>query len=518
MTENKRIVLNIVATYGRSLFALACGLFSGRWALMALGEVDFGLMGLVGGLTLFIAFFNGLLSSAVGRFYAFSVGQASVSGEEGLEECRKWFNAALLLHTVIPLILMIVGYPIGVYTIEHWLVIPPERLSACIWVFRFVCISCFVGMINVPFNAMYTAKQYIAELTIYSVISTALNVCFLYYMVSTPQEWLVKYAMWSCVVGVVPQVLIALRALKVFPECQIRFDYLWDWSRIKQLTHFAGWQVFGNMGAILRGQGVAILINKAFGARVNTSMAIANNVSGQAATLSNALAGAFAPAITNACGRGDFDKMNDLAYRACKYCTFFKLLFILPLALELPKVLELWLKTPPVYTTGLCWSILLMVVIDATTTGYLIAVTAKGRIALYQVVLGTFLILTLPVAYLFVKLGWGVYSVGWAMVLMTTCCAWGRVFFARQLIQASVRYWFFSILLPLLSISMIAAVIGYIPHLFFTPSFFRVLLTSGMTVVSLLIGAWFLLLSCEDKQFVQNYIATTLSKFTLKKS
>ena len=55
MTQNRRIVLNIVATYispersesrreryagCRSLYALVIGLFCGRWTLMALGEVD----------------------------------------------------------------------------------------------------------------------------------------------------------------------------------------------------------------------------------------------------------------------------------------------------------------------------------------------------------------------------------------------------------------------------------------------------------------------------------------------
>ena len=40
MTENRRIVLNVAATYGRSVYALVCGLFSGRWALMALGQTD----------------------------------------------------------------------------------------------------------------------------------------------------------------------------------------------------------------------------------------------------------------------------------------------------------------------------------------------------------------------------------------------------------------------------------------------------------------------------------------------
>ena len=44
MTANRRIFLNIVATYGRSLYALVIGLFCGRWTLRTLGEADFGLM------------------------------------------------------------------------------------------------------------------------------------------------------------------------------------------------------------------------------------------------------------------------------------------------------------------------------------------------------------------------------------------------------------------------------------------------------------------------------------------
>lgn len=36
MTQNRRIALNIIATYGRSLYALVIGLFCGRWTLMAL--------------------------------------------------------------------------------------------------------------------------------------------------------------------------------------------------------------------------------------------------------------------------------------------------------------------------------------------------------------------------------------------------------------------------------------------------------------------------------------------------
>ena len=106
MTATKSISMNMIATYGRSLFGLACGLFSARWVLEALGKEDFGLYGVVGALTIFIAFLNMMLSGALGRYYAFSIGEANRATDEGraadgLENCRRWFNTALSIHTVV---------------------------------------------------------------------------------------------------------------------------------------------------------------------------------------------------------------------------------------------------------------------------------------------------------------------------------------------------------------------------------------------------------------------------------
>jgi len=45
MSPNRQIFLNIVATYGRRVDALVLRLFCGWGTLMAVGEVDMGLMG-----------------------------------------------------------------------------------------------------------------------------------------------------------------------------------------------------------------------------------------------------------------------------------------------------------------------------------------------------------------------------------------------------------------------------------------------------------------------------------------
>lgn len=517
MSPNRRIFLNIVATYGRSLYALVCGLFISRWVLAALGKTDFGLYGVVGGMTVFIAFLNNLLSTATGRFYAFAEGKAqkcAVEGlaEAGLEECRQWFSTAVVLHTVVPVILITIGYPIGMYAVEHWLIIPLDRIEACRWVFRFVCISCFVGMINVPFQAMFTAKQYIAELTIYGIMATTANIFFMYFMVTHPGDWLAKYALWMCLVTVVPQMIICARALKVFDECRFKLAYALDKSRICQLSSFAFWQMFGGLGAILKGQGIQILVNKYFGPIYNASMSIGNQVATHSQTLSGAMQGAFAPAITTACGAGRYEEMRALAYRTCKLGMLLALIFMLPLALELRTILTLWLVDPPPYTAELCWCILLMAVIDKSASGHMLAVAAHGKIAAYQIFLGGSLILTLPLAWFMVAKEFEFVSIGWAMVLTMLICSWGRVWFARKLVGMSARYWMFKIMFPLGIVVGVVGAAGYLPHFVLASGLPRVFATTIVCEVLLLPLAWFVLLDSSERLYLTNRIVRLLHK------
>ena len=82
MINNKRIVLNVIVTYGRSLLNVLCGLFSVRWVLEALGHVDYGLYGVVGGLVIFVEFLNSQFSGAISRFYAVSIGKRLIAQDK----------------------------------------------------------------------------------------------------------------------------------------------------------------------------------------------------------------------------------------------------------------------------------------------------------------------------------------------------------------------------------------------------------------------------------------------------
>ena len=50
MSPNRRIFLNIIATYGWSLYASVCGIFISWWVLAAVGKSEFGLCAVVDGM------------------------------------------------------------------------------------------------------------------------------------------------------------------------------------------------------------------------------------------------------------------------------------------------------------------------------------------------------------------------------------------------------------------------------------------------------------------------------------
>ena len=514
MTENKRIAVNVLASYGRSLLALICGLLTSRWILMALGQSDYGLFGVVGGLMVFITLLNTVLASALARFYAYSVGKARAEkSADALEECRKWFNTAVSIHWIVPAVLVAIGYPIGIWAVRHFLTIPVDRIENCVWVFRFTCLASFVGMVNVPFSAMFTAKQDIAERTLYSTIALIANFLFVGYMAFHPSDWFVRYSLFCCLVSVTPQIVLCIRACIRYPECRLVGRYMFLGSYLRQIGSFTAWKILGNLCNILRSQGIAILINKAFGPKVNASMTVARKVEHQTSTLAGALIGAFAPAITNAYGAKDFRRMRALAYRAGKFGVLLCLLFALPISVEIKEIVRLWLKNPPPYTAGLCLCMIAYHLTEVSTTGHLTAINAHGRIREYQMVLSAISIFTLPVAGLFLWLGFGPYSVGITLVFMIGLNSLGRVWFARKLAGLSAIHWLKWSILPLLATLFVAALAGLSPRLFLSPGPIRFLFAAACCEAALLPMAWFAVLDGEERAYISRRARSTFRKF-----
>ncbi len=500
MTASQRIIVNTLATYGRTVFSMALGLFSSRWVLHTLGPVDYGLMAVVGSLITFITFLNGVTANSCARFFALSIGKGDA------EETKRWFNAALSIHTVLPSVLTLLGWPAGEWCLAHFLNIPPARLATATWVFRLSLISALWGMITTPYQGMFTAKQRIYEMSVWGIVQTLISFGLAYALTLYRGDCWLLYSAGTVGIMVGVGFLQVLRAQKLYVECHIDFSQWWNWSRIRQVTSFSGWQLFGSVGTILRGQGTAVLLNKYFNpaqfAYVNASYSLGNTVSGYTQTLATALQGAFTPEITATEGRGDRSRMLHLSNRASKFGTWLILLIAIPLLLEIDGLLVLWLKTPPELTAVFCRLIIIQFLIERLTFGHMVAVSAVGRIAGYQMMLGGLLILTLPIAWLFLLLGYPAPSVAWAFIITASGLSIGRVLFAKTLVGAMPSDWIKAVLAPCLLVFAVGMALGSLSRAAYGPfSFFRLCVVTAVTTASWGLLGWLAVLDRSEKTY-----------------
>lgn len=505
MTADRRIALNALVTGIRSLYGLGVGLLTARWMLQALGRDDFGLVGVVGGMAAFVVFFNRLLSSAVSRFFAVSVGSRQLSGDEsGIAECRRWFTAAVTVHSLVPLLLVGIGYPVGAWAVAHGLAIPADKVSGCLWVWGLTCLSSTVAMMNVPFRAMFVAHQDIAELTVYSFAETTLLAAVLCYMVSRPGDWMVGYAAWSCGISVAIRGCMAVRSVAKYPDCRIRRDRLGDWSDIRKISSFAWWIAFGTFGDICRNQGMLMLVNRVFGVAHSASVTLATRVATRANDLSAALTGVFSPAIATAFGAKDTNRMLSLVHRIDRLGALCTAVCSLPLMLELDEVMRIWLGNPPPSSSMLCGCILVTVFLENISFGQRAAISASGRIMGYQVFGGLVRVLALPLAWVLMRQGFGLLSVGASLVVSTAAVVLVRVYFARRHAGVSPQEWLRHTVAPVVACLLVAAGVGLAPRLLMTESLVRVALTAVSSAGVLALLSWTLVLKSDERSFVSN--------------
>ena len=514
MTERRRIFWNIVATYGRSLFALGCGLFSGRWTLAALGVEAYGVYGVVGAIMGLVTLLNSVLSVSVSRHYAYAIGFASVAEDKAaaLRDCREWFTVALVVHTLLPAALVCAGYPLGLWALRHYFVIPPALLETSEWVFRFALCSTFVGMVSVPFNAMYTAKQYIAELTIYGFFTSLLYVFLAHWLLTYGGDRLLLHALCSMLLSVVPAAIIILRACLIFPECRIAPGAIVRPEKVVAIFSFAGWQLVGWFGSVFRTQGCPIFINKVLGLEYNSTMAVANTVSSHASTLSGALTGAFTPAVTNAAGAGNTAKSEHLALQTSKFGTLLCALFVLPLSLEIDYIIQLWLKEPPPQVAGMCLWMMWGLIVDRMTGGILTLILARGNIRLHEILNGCCLASTLAFAWFFTCIcHQGILGVGQAYMAGIILFDLMRLALAKWQLKMALRAWICRFILPFGAVALLILTAGWTFRLLFQPGFLRLVVVS-MLVVGLFIGAAFCwILDREERDFLLGKLWTFFS-------
>lgn len=383
--QNRRILRNAAGLSLRMAAVTLAGLFTSRVVLRALGVEDYGLYGVVGGVVTLLGFLNASLSGATSRFLTFEAGK----GEEG--QPGPVFSSALALHGLLALGVLLLGEGVGLWMLRHVLSVPEGRDVAAFWVLQCSVAGAAVVFTQVPYTAALLAHERMYVFAGIEVLAVGLKLLFLVPLVLFHGDRLILYASLTLAVSVASALASRIYCVRHFSEC--RFHFIWRKELLRPLLAFSGWDIYGNLCGIASTQCLCFLINIWFGVACNAAVALAYVVSGAVQGFTSAVSQAFQPQTIKRYAAGLTGSMRDVMRGSLRFTLTALSLLALPLILEAPYVLRLWLGTVPEGAATFLRLLLVGNMLGVCLGVYNTAIHATGRIRLLSLRGGTLFLL-----------------------------------------------------------------------------------------------------------------------------
>lgn len=402
--ENKRIARNTLFLYLRMLFAIGVNLYSVRIVWQALGVDNYGIYNVVAGIIVMFQFVNTAMVGASQRFLAFAI------GKKIKEDIAETFSTSVKVHTMLAVLMLLIGETIGLWIFETQINLPPGRHFAGMWVYQVSIISMVVMVLSVPYNAGIVAYEDMDIYGIYGIVEVVLKLGVALALLVVPFDRLITYSTLLLVISILMAGLYRWYAKRHYPDLIYRKPT--DNSITKRMFSFAGWTMLGSFGVSAREQGLNIILNSFFNVALNAAKGIANQVSGVVMGFTGNFQMSMFPQITKRYATGEIESMLRLVFTGGQLSYFLLLVISYPLMLRADYVLTLWLSEGvSVYMVTFLKITLISLLVDSLKGPLIAALQATGDVKAFQIWVFGILISALPMAWIWLKSDLNPYAV-----------------------------------------------------------------------------------------------------------
>lgn len=470
-------------------------LLSTRWILEALGTNDFGLYSLVAGLIAMLSFLNTAMAVGTQRNLSFDIGKNDADG------LKSTFLCSIVIHIVLGIIIIFVLESIGVYYLTNFLNVPPERNEDAVTILHIMTLSMFLTIIGVPFLALLNSHEHLWVIAIVNIIESLWKFGIAFFLLSYAGDRLITYAFLILAMTLFSFFSMSVMCFIKYPETKCFHLKYCNWDKIKYLLTYSSWNIIGSIGLLLKGQGIAMIFNTFAGVAVNAAYGIASQINGQLSFFSNSIIRSFNPQIISSEGAGDHNRMVRLSFMSCKISTSLMLIIIVPLMFNLDIVLRLWLKNVPDYSVHFSFLILVHSIFYQMFHGMELAIHASGKIRNFSIFACFLNLLTLPVAYVLLKVGLVIETALIVSICATLFNMYNVAYNAERYCGVRASLFYKKVIFPLSGMLLISMLICFtISHCTSqVVSFFSSYIVNLITIVLLFL---FMLLSSDERRTV----------------
>jgi len=502
--NNKRIAKNTMMLYIRMILVMGITLFTSRIILDALGEENYGIYNVVGGVVAMFGFFSSTLASSCQRYFSYYI------GKNDREELSNVFRLNMSVFLLLALIILLIAETLGLWFINAKLNIEESRIFAMNCVYQCSLLSFFFSIVLVPYNALIISYEKMSAFAYISIVEVMLKLLLAILLTYLLYDKLILYAVMMLFCQVVITLYYYIYCRRNIQESQ--YTFYWEKNKFKEILSYSGWHLIGALSVIVKNQGVNILINTFYNPIVNAGRAIAFQVTTATDSLSNNFFVAAKPQIYKYYAQRNYKELHNLILRSSKVCFLLILIIAVPLLINTNAVLSLWLKNVPSYAVLFTQLALINAIIDSMNGPAIASALATANIKKFEIITGTLMILNLPVSYIVLRLGAIPEMTIVVSIIISLITIVVRAFILKELIHLSVMEYIQKTFLPLIFVSILSGIFSYFISTLFGDNLYDIIVTSVISVCLILILFYLVCLSKSEKVVISNYVVKKIKK------
>lgn len=490
----KRVAKNTLVLYVRMFITMLVSLYTSRVVLNALGVDDYGIYNVVGGFVSMFSVLSGSLSAANSRYITFEL------GKNNFERLRVIFSTAINIQILLSIVIVIAVEAVGVWFLNSQMKIAPERLLAANWVLQLSVLTFCVNLLSVPYNALIVAHEKMSAFAYISIFEAVGKLAVAFAILYNPFDRLVFYAVLSCLLTISIRLIYQIYCRRNFEES--RYQRCFDKSLLKEMFSFAGWNFLGSSSGLLANHGVNMLMNLFFGVVANASRGVAIQADHAVKSFIHNFMMALNPQITKSYACNDLKTMHKLMCTGAKFSYFIMFLLALPILLETPIILQIWLKTVPDYAViFLRWTLIVSltyVLSNTLVTGML----ATGNIKKYQIIISSLSYTILPIVYILYKLSMPPYCSYVVVFVIYFIQLFVRLFLLKGMINLSVSQYINDVFLKVIVVTILSLIIPLIIKSLCPSGYFRLVLVTIVCMLGVAFSSFFIGMTASERKVI----------------
>lgn len=412
--SNSRMMKNTFLLYFRMALMMCINLYTSRIVLHTLGVEDYGIFNVVGGVILMFSFISDGMMASTQRFLTFELGK----GDK--EKLHAIFITSLHIHIILAIVTILVGETVGLWFVMEKMVIPPERMVAALWCYHLSIVIIVLTILYYPYMSAIVAHEKMSSFAYIAILDAVLRLLMVYLLLFFDYDRLILYAILYAGEKVLIRMVYNIYCIRHFEEC--RYKWIFKKSLFKEMASFAGWSMGGHIAYAGYTQGLNLLLNVFFGPVVNAARAVAVQVQSVISQFAINFQMAINPQITKTYATGQLDEMHRLVFRGTRLTFCLLLTLCLPLFVETPMVLGIWLKEVPEGSVVFLRFLLVILVFWQCQSPLATSVAATGKVKKYELVVSGLMLSILPISYMVLSIGgppWSVFAVYLAVLILS---------------------------------------------------------------------------------------------------